>query len=123
MVSSADALVKQIDGEFHGREQGQSGGRESHPHLSPLPLVCWSHLPGKPWRAGTAREQVKGEEIASARGIGPCNDEGVEGEAYYRSVGRSRTSFIISARLSLVTGSASTSGWRLISPAKAWGQA
>ena len=37
MVSSADALVKQIDGGFHGREQGQSGGRESHPHLSPSP--------------------------------------------------------------------------------------
>jgi hypothetical protein len=43
MVSTADALIKQIDGVFRGREQKQSSGREYHPHLNPLPLACWSH--------------------------------------------------------------------------------
>ena len=65
-------------------------------------------------------EQVEGEEIASARdpslGLGtPRNDKGVEGEeSYVRQLG---IFFITSVRLSLGTKNASTSGWRLISPA------
>jgi hypothetical protein len=47
--------------------------------------------------------------------------EELEGEGYYLSVSQFRTFFIASVRLSLVTRSVSTSGWRLISSAKGWG--
>jgi hypothetical protein len=37
MVSTAGALVKQIDGIFPGREQGKNAAREEyHPHLDSL---------------------------------------------------------------------------------------
>ena len=64
MVSSADALVKQIDGVFSGGEQG--------PQFTP-------------------------------------------------SASQFETFLITSARLSPVTRSVATSGWRSISPAQGWG--
>jgi hypothetical protein len=124
MVSSADALTKQIDGEFHGREQGQSGGRESHPHLSPLPLVCRSHLPGKLWQAGTARAgrgrgDCRASPFAMLRASAHRNDMRVEADDFQLS--QSKAFFITSVRLSPVTRSVWTSGWRLISSAKGMG--
>jgi len=63
---------------------------------------------------------IKGEEIASARGIGPRNDMRVEGEDSSPCVSQLRVFLITSVRLSLVTRSVLTSGRRLISPVKGW---
>jgi len=118
MVSSADALVKQIDGGFHGREQGQSGGRESHPHLSPSPAGLLES-PARQALAGRyGASRLRGRRLLRPGVSGLAMTRGSRERHINRSVGRSRTSFITSARLSLVTGSTSTSGRRLISPAQ-----
>jgi hypothetical protein len=85
--------------------QSAEGG-EYHPHLNPLP---------------SRERSIRERELASGEKRLPRfarNDRGVEGEDSYSSISQFKTFFITSVRLSLVTRSVSTSGWRFISSAK-----